>query len=94
MCNEYYRNVIENQKMSSKRSILTNVIQVCLLDFFNQLACDNAYGLGCREPCGNCLDLKPCDHTNGSCINGCAAGFKGDTCKEGDVLNCFHFNWF
>nr|XP_022308552.1 protein draper-like [Crassostrea virginica] len=46
------------------------------------IACDNAYGLGCREPCGNCLDLKPCDHTNGSCINGCAAGFKGDTCKE------------
>lgn len=73
---------------------MTIVIQVYLWFFLYPLECENGYGLGCRETCGDCLDSKQCDHINGSCENGCEAGFKGDRCKEGDVLNCFNLFLF
>ena len=47
------------------------------------LECDKTYGPGCTETCGHCFDSKPCHHINGSCVNGCAPGFLGDTCIKG-----------
>ena len=50
---------------------------------------NNTYGYKCREVCGNCLDLKPCNHINGSCLGACKPGFQGDKCVKGIVLISF-----
>ena len=47
---------------------------------------NNTYGQDCAETCGHCRDSKPCHHINGSCVNGCAPGFKGSQCVEGKQL--------
>ena len=46
---------------------------------------NNMYGAGCTETCGQCRDSKPCHHINGSCVDGCAPGFKGTLCVEGKI---------
>lgn len=44
--------------------------------------CDsNLYGINCNESCGNCRNDDQCLNTNGTCLNGCADGYKGDLCK-------------
>ncbi|XP_056003602.1 multiple epidermal growth factor-like domains protein 10 [Ostrea edulis] len=46
------------------------------------IECDGEkYGLGCIHDCGSCLDNKQCHHINGSCLQGCDAGFQGELCK-------------
>lgn len=58
-----------------------------VLNFFLHplIACDSHfYGENCSTPCGNCLESKQCQHTNGTCMNGCASGYQGLTCKEGN----------
>lgn len=37
----------------------------------------------CNETCGHCRDVNQCLNSNGSCLTGCDAGFKGDVCKTG-----------
>lgn len=47
------------------------------------LECDKgSFGIGCKESCGNCLDVNQCSITKGTCLTGCAAGYKGDSCKS------------
>lgn len=47
--------------------------------------CPNGYfGRKCLETCGKCLDDRKCDNVDGTCIDGCNAGFKGDLCKRGN----------
>lgn len=47
----------------------------------------NYYDDNCTTPCpANCLS-PVCNPDDGSCIGGCAAGFKGVQCNEGCILN-------
>lgn len=32
--------------------------------------------------CGHCHDSQQCHHINGTCLNGCASGYKGVKCTE------------
>lgn len=51
--------------------------------FKSFLECKNGYfGLECRSKCGHCLESKHCHHINGSCLNGCLHGYRGDLCNE------------
>ena len=43
---------------------------------------DGTYGKKCQDMCGYCADLDVCLHTNGSCPNGCEAGYQGILCKK------------
>lgn len=53
--------------------------------------CDNGYfGAECNRKCGHCLEADRCHHINGSCLNGCLYGYKGDYCNES--LYFFHFS--
>ena len=52
-----------------------------------KLECDDGtFGQDCKQACGNCLGEEQCDHVNGTCLNGCDAGYKGLECAEGNVL--------
>lgn len=47
------------------------------------LACDEGtYGFDCNETCGHCHDASQCSNTNGTCLNGCDASYKGDMCES------------
>ena len=64
--------------------LLKHVFQI----YFYIYACENlTYGLDCREICGNCLNLKQCNHINGSCMEGCDPGFQGEKCVRGAFNN-------
>lgn len=45
------------------------------------------YGVNCVEKCGNCKNNESCDIVNGTCPNGCAAGYNGTVCKDGKFLS-------
>lgn len=57
--------------------------------FFRRISClifltacnKGSYGVDCKETCGNCRDLNLCLHINGTCLNGCDAGYQGYLCK-------------
>lgn len=52
--------------------------------FWHYLECDaGTYGERCNETCGNCLDNAICNHVDGNCSTGCAAGYQGILCKMG-----------
>ena len=46
------------------------------------------FGENCSESCGNCLDGEQCHHVNGTCDNGCAAGWQGEMCRTGKQIKC------
>ena len=50
---------------------------------------DGTYGKECQDICGYCADLDVCHHTNGSCPNGCEAGYKGRLCKTRKLACCY-----
>lgn len=56
--------------------------------------CPNDYfGRKCPEKCGKCLNDQTCDNVNGTCMDGCNKGFKGELCKTGNNLkNEVEFN--
>ena len=60
----------------------------CLKECYNDM-----YGAGCTEACGQCRDSKPCHHINGSCVDGCAPGFKGTLCVEGKTSFPYNFQY-
>lgn len=45
------------------------------------------FGQNCRKTCGNCLHNTTCNHENGTCPNGCDAGFKGQYCSTCEFEN-------
>ena len=57
-------------------------IDIFYVWFSTLLECDYSYGLECAKTCGHCLDSKPCNHLNGTCVNGCAPGFHGEKCFQ------------
>lgn len=49
-------------------------------------ACKHGYyGENCTNTCGNCSNNQTCNNVNGTCIDGCSEGFKGDFCITGTV---------
>lgn len=46
----------------------------------------STYGTDCNESCGHCVNNETCYHVNGSCANGCAAGWENDVCKKSKHL--------
>ena len=50
---------------------------------------DGTYGKECQDICGYCADLDVCHHTNGSCPNGCEAGYQGIFCKARKLACCY-----
>lgn len=62
--------------------VVTVEMNCCMCIFFS--ACNhNMYGLDCKETCGKCSNKTQCNHVNGSCSEGCSAGFHGDKCNMG-----------
>lgn len=39
------------------------------------------YGINCQYKCGHCKEEFHCYHTDGSCLDGCAPGYKGPLCN-------------
>lgn len=55
--------------------------------FFISVECGGStYGTECNELCGHCVNNETCYHVNGSCANGCAAGWENDVCKKSKLL--------
>ena len=55
---------------------------ICVL-----LACGpDSYGQDCNNACGGCKGYNNCHHVNGTCADGCMAGFKGALCLDGKLL--------
>ena len=54
--------------------------------------CSNGYfGYDCGTPCSeNCLNNTICDRINGSCLNGCKDGYRGENCNLSKHLNIIH----
>ncbi|KAL3879933.1 hypothetical protein ACJMK2_032209, partial [Sinanodonta woodiana] len=51
------------------------------------------YGSGCNETCGNCYKGDTsCSLTDGRCMEGCEAGWRGDTCKLKCEEGTYGFN--
>ena len=48
--------------------------------------CDDlTYGKNCDHVCVNCHGDESCDSSTGRCNYGCLAGYKGDTCDQGNI---------
>lgn len=46
------------------------------------LACGKGkYGINCSQTCGHCFNNTACHHENGTCQQGCAAGYKTHKCN-------------
>lgn len=39
------------------------------------------YGIDCTETCGHCLNNTTCQHTHGTCLQGCDVGYINHYCK-------------
>lgn len=48
---------------------------------------DGHFGEGCQSKCGHCADISQCHHEDGTCLNGCKAGYMGAYCKKGKVIS-------
>lgn len=47
------------------------------------------YGYKCLTKCvGQCKDNQPCNHINGTCINGCLDGWIGVNCDKREKYMC------
>ncbi|XP_061194960.1 multiple epidermal growth factor-like domains protein 11 [Saccostrea echinata] len=64
-----------------------------LMDTKTPPECDNgSYRYNCLENCGACLGYKQCHHINGSCLEGCDAGYEGELCTTGCSSGKFGIN--
>ena len=54
---------------------------------FNFTVCDPGYfGKDCKQPCNRTCSSSGraiCNHVNGTCLNGCFAGYTGTYCEFG-----------
>ncbi|XP_052694239.1 uncharacterized protein LOC128172487 [Crassostrea angulata] len=64
----------------------TGTCQVCYPGYKGQnckLECDTGeYGINCSKSCGNCYNQSQCHNVDGSCSEGCSAGYKGSLCID------------
>ncbi|XP_061170989.1 receptor-type tyrosine-protein phosphatase T-like [Saccostrea echinata] len=47
------------------------------------------YGNNCNQSCGHCLNNAQCYHINGTCLDGCFAGYEGQLCMN----KCNEVSW-
>ena len=53
------------------------------------------YGIKCKQHCsGHCLDNLACNHFDGTCSNGCEAGYVENICNTCKILNFPSFHIF
>ena len=73
-------------KMQSHMSILFRPRQMSYRMYCNDFIfteCPKGYyGDDCKKECGYCTDLTQCNHVNGTCLDGCEAGYKGEHCIQ------------
>lgn len=51
---------------------------------FPHLDCSEGfYGDECENKCGYCINSTKCHHVNGTCMDGCEPGYKGEYCNIG-----------
>lgn len=65
---------LTNNKINSCFNLYDNRVTACQ---------NNTYGTECSEFCGHCLNEQQCNHVNGTCHNGCEAGYHSDSCTRG-----------
>lgn len=64
-----------------KKNALNYVLGLCHIS-----VCDsNMYGEDCSMLCGHCFKSEQCNHTNGTCMYGCASGYQGSICMKGKL---------
>lgn len=60
----------------------------CTFSFFSTECKDGWYGLNCSLQCvGHCRDGTACNHVTGQCDTGCAAGWTGAICDNGNFTS-------
>lgn len=58
-----------------------------LLNYLFLQECETSkYGKDCKSSCGHCVNDETCNHVNGSCANGCAAGWENDICDKSKLM--------
>ena len=67
-----------------------NISLIAFLLYLLLECVDGRYGPTCDEDCGHCYSNAVCDKSNGSCPNGCSAGYKWTTCTEGMINTLFN----
>lgn len=69
---------------------MTGTCQVCKPGYKGhkcEIECDTGrYGINCSTTCGNCHHQSQCHNIDGSCSEGCSAGYKGPLCTESKYL--------
>lgn len=81
-----------NKMMVCGRSSDTCVSLFHMWGFFSRcicqtifLDCDKGmYGHECSGTCGHCDDVDLCSPINGTCFNGCDAGYQGEFCTTSE----------
>ena len=74
-----------------------SVVMMLPCDFcqYVLIACDyGTYGQRCDKRCGYCLNKAYCFHTNGTCLNGCDPGYKGNLCNACMLILFSSTKWF
>ena len=44
--------------------------------------CEGTFGDNCSNSCGFCFGKEHCHPLNGTCMNGCDSGYKGQQCTQ------------
>lgn len=65
-------------------SVIVSTNHKCTLKFWRVACAEGSYGVDCNLTCGHCLDVNQCSNINGTCLNGCDAGYQGDLCNNGE----------
>ena len=51
------------------------------------------YGYKCKKVCSkNCLNNPDCDHIDGSCHDGCQAGYIGKLCNKCKIIHSLFYS--
>lgn len=79
---EHHTNVFGVDNLIFNIAVYMNNLKIS----FTTVCDNNMFGQGCANRCGHCRNAMHCSHVNGSCLNGCDAGYKGNYCKEGIYL--------
>ena len=65
----------------------------CNLSMFNRvegvlfIECDGGrHGQNCSNTCGFCSQKEQCHFITGNCAHGCENGYKGDRCKQSNLI--------
>ena len=87
-CDKRNSHIMRPSTVYINLSFWTAGLKICIQKYFSiKLVKNLTYGLDCQEICGNCLNLKQCNHINGSCMEGCDPGFQGEKCVRGTFTN-------